>query len=133
MLLQNANRNKTLGGMFQLVPPLFAVGNEGLDICRQFDFSRCSPETGRFGRLSGPRRPKWSVHFLHLTQKEQRAGRAGCTQVTLFPYNCWVRKDKTRFGPVSGVPGPKHVLGNGRKWPKVTGRNCAAVLIMQES
>ena len=41
---------------------------------RQFDFSRCPPETGRFGRFSGPRGPKWSVHFLLLTQKERCTG-----------------------------------------------------------
>ena len=100
---------------------------------RRFGFSRRWPETGRFGRFSGPRGPKWNIHFLHLTQKEQRAGRAGCTQVTLFPYNCWVRKEKTRFGPVSGVPGPKRVLGNGEKRSKATGRNYAAGPFIHES
>ena len=57
----------------------------------------------------------------------------GCTQVTLFPYNCWVRKEKTRFGPVSGVPGPKRVLGNGQKRSKATGRNYAAGPFIHES
>ena len=52
---------------------------------------------------------------MTLTQKERRGGRPECTQVTLFPYNCWVSAAKTRFGPVSGVPGPKRVLGNGRR------------------
>ena len=104
--------------------------------CRRshlFGFSRRWPESGRFGRFSGPRGPKWNIHFLHLTQKKQRAGRAGCTQVTLFPYNCWVRKEKTRFGPVSGVPGPKRVLGNGEKRSKATGRNYAAGPFIHES
>ena len=81
--------------------------------CRRshlFGFSRRWPESGRFGRFSGPRGPKWRFHFLHLTQKERRAGRAECTQVTLFPYNCWVCEAKTRFGPVSGVCGAKRVL-----------------------
>ena len=40
---------------------------------------------GRFGRFLGPRGPKWSVHFLDLTQKERRAGRAGCTQAACLP------------------------------------------------
>ena len=104
--------------------------------CRRshlFGFSRRWPESGRFGRFSGPRGPKWSVHFWHLTQKERRAGRPECTQVTLFPYNCWVSAAKTRFGPVSGVPGPKRVLGNGRNRPKATGRNYAAGPFLQES
>ena len=63
---------------------------------------------------------------MTLTQKERRGGRPECTQVTLFPYNYWVSAAKTRFGPVSGVPGPKRVLGNGRNRPKATGRNYAA-------
>ena len=73
---------------------------------RLFGFSRRWPESGRFGRFSGPRGPKWSVHFLHLTQKKRRASPAGCTQGTLFPYNCWVSRAKIRFGPVWGVPAP---------------------------
>jgi hypothetical protein len=86
--------------------------------CRRshlFGFSRRWPESGRFGRFSGPRGPKWKTHLLTLTQKERRGGRPECTQVTLFPYNYWVSAAKTRFGPVSGVPGPKRVLGNGRR------------------
>ncbi len=31
-----------------------------------------------------------------------------------------------RFGPVSGVPGPKRILGNGKKRPEATGRNSVA-------
>ena len=100
---------------------------------RLFGFSRRWPESGRFGRFSGPRGPKWRIHFWHLTQKERRGGRPECTQVTLFPYNCWVSAAKTRFGPVSGVPGPKRVLGNGRNRPKATGRNYAAGPFMHES
>ena len=104
--------------------------------CRRshlFGFSRRWPESGRFGRFSGPRGPKWKTHLLTLTQKERRGGRPECTQVTLFPYNCWVSAAKTRFGPVSGVRGPKRVLGNGRKWPKATGRDCAAGPFMPKS
>ena len=98
-----------------------------------FGFSRRWPESGRFGRFSGPRGPKWKNHFLHLTQKERCCARVRCTQVTLFPYNCWVSAAKTRFGPVSGVPGPKRVLGNGQNRPKATGRNYAAGPFLQES
>ena len=84
-------------GWFQGVRrPKFRCGRS-----RQFDFSRCTPETGRFGRFSGPRGPKWSVHFWYLTQKEQCTGQAECTQVTLFPYKYWVFEEKMRFGPVS--------------------------------
>ena len=90
-------------------------------------------QIGPFRPFFGPQGPKWNIHFLHLTQKERRAGRPECTQVTLFPYNCWVSAAKTRFGPVSGVPGPKRVLGNGRNRPKATGRNYAAGPFMQES
>merc|ERR1711894_380085 len=100
---------------------------------RQFDFYRCPPETGRFGRFSGPRGPKWSVHFWYLTQKERCTGQAECTQGTLFPYKYWVFEEKMRFGPVSGLPGPKRVSGNCRKWPKATGRNCVAGPFMHES
>ena len=57
-------------GQFQGVRrPKFRCGRS-----RQFDFSRCPPETGRFGRFSGPRGPKWSVHFWYLTQKERCTG-----------------------------------------------------------
>ena len=91
------------------------------------------PASGHFGRFSGPRGPKWSVHFWHLTQKERCTGEAECTQVTLFPYEYWVFEEKTRFGPVSGLPGPKRVSGNCRKWPKATGRNCVAGPFMHES
>ena len=104
--------------------------------CRRshlFGFSRRWPESGRFGRFSGPRGPKWRIHLLTLTQKERRGGRPECTQVTLFPSKCWVSAAKTRFGPVSGVPGPKRVLGNGRNRPKATGRNYAAGPFMHES
>ena len=81
-------------GRFQGVRrPKFRCGRS-----RQFDFSRCPPETGRFGRFLGPRGPKWNIHFFQFTQKERCAGRAECTQVTLFPYNCWVFEEKTRFG-----------------------------------
>ena len=100
---------------------------------RQFEFSRCTPETGRFGRFSGPGGPKWNIHFLHLTQKERCTGQAECTQGTLFPYEYWVFEEKTRFGPVSGLPGPKRVSGNCRKWQKATGRNCVAGPFMHES
>ena len=48
-----------------------------------------------------------------LGRKERRAGQARCTQATLFPYDGGVLREKTRFGPVSGVPGPKRVLANG--------------------
>ena len=75
----------------------------------------------------------WSVHFLMLTQKERCTGWATCTQVTLFPYEYWVFEEKMRFGPVSGLPGPKRVSGNCRKWPKATGRNCVAGPFMHES
>ena len=87
---------------------------------RQFGFSRLWPETGRFGRFSGPRGPKWDIHFLTLTQKERRAGRARCTQATLFPYDCGGLRAKTPFGPVSGAHGPKRVSGNGQKRPSAT-------------
>ena len=116
-------------GRFQGVRrPKFRCGRS-----RQFDFSRCPPETGHFGRFSGPRGPKWRIHFWYLTQKEQCTGQAECTQVTLFPYKYWVFEEKTRFGPVSGLPGPKRVSGNCRKWPKATGRNCVAGPFMHES
>ena len=116
-------------GPFQGVRrPKFRCGRS-----RQFDFSRCTPETGRFGRFSGPRGPKWRIHFLHLTQKERCTGQAECTQGTLFPYKYWVFEEKMRFGPVSGLPGPKRVSGNCRKWPKATGRNCVAGPFMHES
>ena len=73
-------------GRFQGVRrPKFRCGRS-----HQFDFSRCTPETGRFGRFSGPSGAKWNIHFLHLTQKERCTGRAECTQVTLFSYDCWV-------------------------------------------
>ena len=48
----------------------------------------------RFLPVDGPKRAvlavfylgqKWEIHFLHATQREQRAGRAECTLVTLFP------------------------------------------------
>ena len=100
---------------------------------RRFGFSRRWPETGRFGRFSGPRGPKWENHFLHLTQKERRAGRAGCTQATLFPYDCGVSSAKTPFGPVSGAHGPKRVTGNGRKRPSATGRKAVAGAFMNQS
>ena len=100
---------------------------------RQFGFSLRWPQKGRFGPFSGPRGPKWNIHLVTLTQKERRAGRAECTQVTLFPYNCWVVGSKTRFGPVSGVPGPKRVLGNGRNRPKATGRSSVAGPFIHES
>ena len=61
------------------------------------------------------RGPKWSVHFLHMTQKERCADWAECTLVTLFPYDWWVWRAKTQFGPVSGVSGPKRVLENSRR------------------
>ena len=116
-------------GRFQGVRrPKFRCGRS-----RQFDFSRCPPETGHFGRFSGPRGPKWKNHFLHLTQKERCTGQAECTQGTLFPYKYWVFEEKTRFGPVSGLLGPKRVSGNCRKWPKATGRNCVAEPFMHES
>ena len=98
-------------GRFQGVRrPKFRCGRS-----RQFDFSRCPPETGRYGRFSAP---KWDIHFWYLTQKERCTGQADCTQVTLFPYKYWVFEEKVRLGPVSGLPGPKRVLGNCRKWPK---------------
>ena len=100
---------------------------------RRFGFSRRWPETGCFGRFSGPRGPKWVLHFLTLTQKERRAGRAGCTQATLFPYDCGVSSAKTPFGPVSGAHGPKRVTGNGRKWPSATGRKAVAGPCMNQS
>merc|ERR1711947_61531 len=90
-------------------------------------------KTGRFGRFSGPKGPKWNIHFWYLTQKERCTGQAECTQVTLFPYEYWVFEEKTRFGPVSGLPGPKRVSRNCRKWPKATGRNCVAGPFMHES
>ena len=37
------------------------------------------------------------------TQKERRAGRAGCTQATLFIYDGGVLRAKTRFGPVMDI------------------------------
>ena len=101
--------------------------------CRQFGFSRRWPESGSFGSFLGPRGPKWNIHFLHLTQKERCTGRAECIQVTLFPHDCWVFEAKMRLGPVSGVPGPKSVLGNARKQPKATERNCATGPFMHES
>ena len=109
-------------GRFQGVrQPKFRCGRS-----RQFDFSRCMPETGRFGRFLGPRGPKWRIHFLHATQKKRCTGQSECTQVTLFPYKYWVFEEKMQFGPVSGHPGPKRVSGNCRKYPKATGRNCVA-------
>ena len=72
-------------------------------------------------------------HFLDLTQKEQRPGRAGCTQATLFPYDCGVSSAKTPFGPVSGAHGPKRVTGNGRKRPSATGRKAVAGPFMNQS
>ena len=42
----------------------------------------------------GPSGSKMENHFCTFTQKEQRAGWAGCTQVTLFPYDCWVFEEK---------------------------------------
>ena len=50
------------------------------------------PSMAQSGRFLGPRVPKWTFHFLHLTQKERCVGRAKCTQVTLFPHNYWVFK-----------------------------------------
>ena len=94
---------------------------------------RFFPPMARFRPFSGPRGRKLRFHFCYLTQKERCAGRFVYTQVTLFPYNCWVSAAKTRFGPVSGVPGPKRVLGNGRNRPKATGRNYAAGPFLQES
>ena len=88
---------------------------------------------GRFGGFSGPRGPKWENHFWDLTQKERRAGRAGCTQATLFPYDCGVSSAKTPFGPVSGAHGPKRVTGNGRKRPSATGRKAVAGPFMNQS
>ena len=88
---------------------------------RRFGFSHRWPETGRFGRFSGPKGPKWDIHFWTLTQKERRAGRARCTQATLFPYDCGGLRAKTRFEPVSGAHGPKRVSGNGQKRPSATG------------
>ena len=75
-------------------------------------FFRPMARNGSFWLFFGP---KWRFHFLMLAQKDRIAGRAKCTQVTLFPYNCWVYWAKTWFGPVWGVPGPKRVLGNGRR------------------
>ena len=76
---------------------------------------------------NGPKRAVfwvlWNAHFLMLTQKERCARRAECTQVTLFPHDCWFFEAKMRFRPVSGVPG---------KRPKATGRNYAAGPFMQE-
>ena len=98
-----------------------------------FGFSRRMPKTGRFGRFSGPMGPKWSIHFSYFTQKQRCTGRTECTQVTLFPFKYWVFEEKMQFGPVSGLPGPKLVSGNCRKWPKATGRNCVAEPFMHES
>ena len=44
-----------------------------------------------------------------------------------------VHPGKTRFGPVSGVPGPKRVLEKGRKLPKATGKNSVNGPFMHES
>ena len=82
-------------GRFQGVRrPKFQCGRS-----RQFDFSRCTPETGRFGRFSGPRGPKCSVHFLHLTQKERCTGQAECTQVIFSHINIGSLKKKCNSGP----------------------------------
>ena len=67
------------------------------------------------------------------TQKERRAGQAGCTQDTLFTYDGGVLRAKTRFGPVSGVPGPKRVTGNSQKRPSATGRKAVAGPFMNQS
>ena len=77
----------------------------------------------------GPRGPKWRFHFWYLTQKEQRAGRAGCIQVTLFPYNCWVRKEKNAIRARFGGPRAETRFGKRPKtieghWEKL---RCGAV------
>ena len=38
-----------------------------------------------------------------------------------LPYDYLNLRAKTQFGPVSGVPKPKHVLGDGKKRPEATG------------
>ena len=73
------------------------------------------------------------VYLAHVSWEGSFLEKTLGTQVTLFPYNCWVSAAKTRFGPVSGVPGPKRVLGNGQNRPKATGRNYAAGPFLQES
>merc|ERR1712051_918547 len=90
------------GTEISLVPPI-GVFRILAKTAPQRSFSQW-PKSGRFGRFSGPRGPKWKNLLLTLTQKERCCARARCTQVTLFPYNCWVSAAKTRFGPVSGVP-----------------------------
>ena len=60
------------------------------------------------------RGPKWSVHFLHMTQKERCADWAECTLVTLFPYMIDGFEERKRNSG-SGVPGPKRVLENSRR------------------
>ena len=77
--------------------------------------------------------PEWKYHHDHYHYPAGARSRPECTQVTLFPYNCWVFVEKTRFGPVSGVPGPKRVLGNGRNRPKATGRSSVAGPFLHES
>ena len=63
--------------------------------CRRshlFGFSRRWPESGRFGRFSGPRGPKWRIHLLTLTQKERRGGRPECCLLYTSPSP----RDRTR-------------------------------------
>ena len=60
-------------GQFQGVRrPKFRCGRS-----RQFDFFRCTPETGRFGRFSGPRGPK--ENFVHLTHPGRQGGHSETT------------------------------------------------------
>ena len=96
--------------------------------CRRshlFGFSRRWPESGRFGRFSGPRGPKWKNHFWYLTQKERCCARARCTQVTLFPYDCWVFEAKTRFRPVWGSPDQNAFWETAKgHWEKLRFRLC---------
>ena len=58
---------------------------------RLFGFSRRWPESGRFGRFSGPRGPKWRFHFLQPS----------------IPFFTWVAPK----GPFWPIFGPRGVQG----------------------
>ena len=67
---------------------------------------------GAFRPFFRPQGAKWKNHCWYLIQTERCTGRAECTQVTLFPYKCWVFEEKTRFG------GPQAVT-RFEKWTKL--------------